>query len=287
MTKLDTKISLLIIPAALLGVAILNGNISVMPQLDEPEIVSVSPGSFMYRESGEHLKGGVVVNAPLVKVQFIEPLHIMKYQVLVGDYEACVKAEACSVRLRQGRYDPSLPVTGISYIDAMSYSIWLSKNTNTKWRLPTDQEWVFAAGSRFLDYTISPSAEKKNPAKRWLEDYKKYSQLKRNSDATIKPPGAYGRNENGIYDMAGNIWEWTESCYRRVHKEHSGVIKSVSENCGVRIAEGQHRTYASNFIQDAKGGGCSVGFPPDHFGIRLVKTNSRSGLNKFSGWLGL
>ena len=45
----------------------------------------------------------------------------------------------------------------------------------------------------------------------------------------------------------------------------------MTENCGVRVVEGRHRTYVSDFIRDARGGGCAVGAPPSNLGFRLVR----------------
>jgi hypothetical protein len=44
-----------------------------------------------------------------------------------------------------------------------------------------------------------------------------------------------------------------------------------TENCGVRVVEGQHRTYVTDFIRDALAGGCAVGTPPANLGFRLVR----------------
>jgi hypothetical protein len=43
-----------------------------------------------------------------------------------------------------------------------------------------------------------------------------------------------------------------------------------TENGGVRVVEGQHRTYVADFIRDARAGGCAVGTPPANLGFRLV-----------------
>ena len=236
-----------------------------------PETVSVAPGSFDYRASGEFLKDGYPVNAPIEKITFKTSIKIMKYQVKVADYERCVMEGDCPKRHNQGLHDSQLPVTGVSFRDALDYARWLSKRTNDNWRLPSDQEWAYAAGSRFFDDAIKVETDRENPAARWLAKYKKYSDLETGSDPVIKPSGSYGANENSIYDMSGNIWEWTDSCYERTRMDANGHETSVTENCGVRVAAGQHRAYVTFFIQDAKGGGCSVGAPPDYLGFRLVK----------------
>ncbi len=50
-----------------------------------------------------------------------------------------------------------------------------------------------------------------------------------------------------------------------------GSVISAIGNCGVRIVEGRHRAYMTDFVRDAKTGGCAVGAPPDLLGMRLVR----------------
>ena len=51
-------------------------------------------------------------------------------------------------------------------------------------------------------------------------------------------------------------------------------MESRTDNCGVRVVEGLHRAYMSNFVRDGKSGGCAVGTPPEHLGFRLVRDDS-------------
>jgi len=70
-------------------------------------------------------------------------------------------------------------------------------------------------------------------------------------------------------DLAGNVWEWTDSCFVRTSlDEKKETVTNV--NCGVRVVEGAHRTYMTDFIRDPKSGGCSQGVPPANLGFRLV-----------------
>lgn len=236
-----------------------------------PETVTLPAGSFDYRASGEYLEDGFPVDAPMERVAFSKPFEMMRYQVTVGEYDTCVQDGVCEERLGHGKHSPHLPVTGVSYRNANAYAMWLSKQTGFKWRLPTDKEWAYAAGSRFIDDAVSVEKDVNNPATRWLAKYKKYSDLETGSDPVVKQPGFYGANKHGIYDMSGNIWEWTETCYTRTRLNEAGEIQNKTDNCGVRISAGQHRAYITFFIQDAKGGGCAVGAPPDHLGFRLLK----------------
>lgn len=48
-------------------------------------------------------------------------------------------------------------------------------------------------------------------------------------------------------------------------------ISSTTVNCGVRVAEGAHRAYVTDFIRDARADGCAQGVPPANLGFRLVR----------------
>ncbi|WP_318013209.1 SUMF1/EgtB/PvdO family nonheme iron enzyme [Mesorhizobium sp. CO1-1-11] len=111
-----------------------------------------------------------------------------------------------------------------------------------------------------------------NPAQRWLALYRTEASLGRKSDPNPRFPGAFGSNSKEVADIAGNVWEWTSTCYVHATLSADGAGRSGSiENCGVHVVEGFHRTYMSNFIRDGKSGGCAVGTPPDNLGFRLVR----------------
>jgi len=53
--------------------------------------------------------------------------------------------------------------------------------------------------------------------------------------------------------------------------DDAGAVARTTANCGVRIAEGAHRAYVTDFIRDARAGRCAAGTPPDNLGFRLVR----------------
>ena len=243
------------------------------PSRAEPVVITVEPGSFAYRQPGEFYRSGFAVDAPKAEETVNHSLTIMKYQVSTLDYDACVADGACPARETTTASRADMPATGISHDDASAYAKWLSDKTGTLWRLPSDLELAFAAAEDFPDDALGVDADSGNPALRWLADYEREAARKRSRDPEPLPYGSFGENSHGLTDFAGNVWEWTSTCNRRVDLTSSGKASSV-ESCGVYIASGKHRAPLSSFIRDPKSGGCAVGVPPDHVGFRLVKDNS-------------
>ena len=159
------------------------------------------------------------------------------------------------------------PVVGVSWRDAQAYAAWLSHRTGEHLRLPTDEEWAYAAGTRFNDDTVSV-ANSADPSARWLAHYEQAARREKPVETTPQPIGTFGANEYGLVDLAGNVWEWTATCFMRSPLEQD---RAPTVNCGVRVVEGAHRTYMTDFVRDPKGGGCAVGIPPTNLGFRLVR----------------
>lgn len=239
-----------------------------------PATIRIEPHSFTYRPAGEFYKNGFAVDAPKVEVRRTRTLDIMKYQVTTGEYDACVAEGACPAREQQTPSSLDLPATGISHDDATAYALWLSRRTNAVWTLPSDEDLAFAAGSKFPDDALGVDPDSKNPALRWLADYQREASRKASRDPTPQSLGRFGEGEYGLADFAGNVWEWTTTCNRKVTLAEGGVTASASESCGIYIASGKHRSPLSSFIRDPKSGGCSVGTPPDNVGFRLVRDNT-------------
>ncbi len=95
------------------------------------------------------------------------------------------------------------PVVGISQEDAVVYCKWLSEQTGMKFRLPTEAEWERAA--RGEDERIYP----------WGDRFENWRCNTQESGKRITTPiGSYspgGDSPFGVADLAGNVWEWTNS----------------------------------------------------------------------------
>lgn len=255
------------------------GTKKIQAEIIRPQMITVTPRSMTYRAVGDFQKNNYPTDAPLTTRRLGQLFEIMKYQVTIADYALCVRESVCLAADTQSQRtddSPSAnpathPVVGISYDDARTYARWLSKKTGEVWHLPTDEQWAFAAGSRFSDDALGSDEGSDNPALRWLRDYEKQSARKQDRNPAIRPIGSFGENEFGVADIGGNIWEWTTTCHRRVNLDAYGKIASENEVCGVYVVNGKHRAAMSSFIRNPKSGGCSVGVPPDNLGFRLVR----------------
>ncbi len=252
---------------------------------DPTQLVTLPAASFAYRVAGEFLRDGQPVNPPLETVTFTRPVAIMKNHVSRGDYERCVTAGACMpIDAALPANADRIPAVGVSWHDAVSYAAWLSRQTGHRYRLPTDVEWAYAAAALFHDNTVVDESDAANPARRWIATYELTAASERKVDSRPQPFGTFGLNRNGLADVAGNVWDWTSSCFAR-HSAATGGPFSAMESCGVRVVEGAHRTYLTDFVRDPKGGACSVGTPPSNLGIRLVRDDGDGVFVRLAGML--
>ena len=264
---------------ALICAAGLAGPLSVAPLLNEtaasdkslrdPQaFVELQPGTVSYRVAGDFTRAAKQAEAPLTSVRFTHPLSIMKHQVSAADYQRCVDAAGCRALSPGVKPLADRPAVQISWHDADAYAAWLSRLTGEHYRLPTDEEWAYSAGSRYKDDTLP--IDDSDPSKRWLARYDREASRETGTDEP-QPFGHFGVNEHGLYDTSGNVWEWTSTCFVRTKLDENSQAISKNSNCGVRVAEGQHRTYVTDFIRDARAGGCAAGVPPSNLGFRLVR----------------
>ena len=121
---------------------------------------------------------------------------------------ACWRRPEAKDNVFAGRLDH--PVTCVAHEDALAYARWAGK------RLPTEAEWEWAARGGLVGATYAWgeafAPEGRRMANTWLGRF---------PDQDLKPKGArttrvasFPPNGYGLYDMIGNVWEWTDSWYR-------------------------------------------------------------------------
>ena len=255
-------IALSAVLAAVAGVALFEKP----PEMALPETVLIAAGPQAYRPAGEYRMGTRVVDAP-VEMQVVAPIEIMAALVSEAEYAACVAARACAP-VPTG-VAPDRPQTQVNHAAATAYAMWLSDRTGVTWRLPSDAEWLRAAGEWAVDDALVSGDD---PATRWIEAYEREVALRGDADPDLHPLGYFGLNDRGLADIAGNVWEWTETCFHNGTLTPDGAaIADRSEYCGVRAVQGKHRAFVIDFVRDARVGGCAAGVPPDYLGFRLVR----------------
>lgn len=105
------------------------------------------------------------------------------------------------------------PVVSVNWYAARAYCLWLSMLSGSEYRLPTEQEWEWAAGGR-REEPGRVQIVKKYPWGDNPEPTPKHANYGKNEGATT-PVGRYpdGATPEGLYDMAGNVWEWMGNRY--------------------------------------------------------------------------
>lgn len=235
-----------------------------------PETVRLKAGTQRYRPAGEFRQGTKVVDAPVETIA-AAAIEVMMHHVSEGDYALCVHDGGCAQAPSGNR--PDMPQTYVNHGDATAYARWFSARTGSEWRLPTDAEWLRLAGDRALDDAFDADANGADPSRRWIASYRREVERRGEADLEAHPLGHFGANTVGVADIAGNVWEWTDSCFQNGTVSADGsVIESRSAYCGVRAVQGKHRGFVIDFIRDARSGGCAAGVPPDYLGFRLVRT---------------
>lgn len=134
---------------------------------------------------------------------------VSRHEVTFAQWDACVGAGGCN------SYRPSdenwgrgtRPVIHVSWNDAQAYVRWLNQRTGQRYRLLTSGEWETAA--RAGTAATYPWGDQEPVCDQGARNGANFSPC---TDERTRSVGSFQPNSFGLYDMQGNVWEWTEDC---------------------------------------------------------------------------
>ncbi len=139
-------------------------------------------------------------------------------------------------RANEGQGD-STPVVWVSWQDAQAFVEWLNqtkpKNDHGRYRLPSEAEWEYAArgGSKTTTrYYFGDATGKRIGLFAWYD---------KNAGNRQRAVGGKKPNGYGLYDMLGNVWEWTEDCWNDGYQGAPADGSAWTQgDCSKRIVRG-------------------------------------------------
>jgi formylglycine-generating enzyme required for sulfatase activity len=199
---------------------------------DCPEMVVVPAGEFMMGSAADE-RDHYDNEDPLHRVTIARPLAVSKFEVTFEQWDACVAIGACPHVPDSNMGRGPQPVVNVSWDNVQQYVVWISTMTGRPYRLLSEAEWEYAArAGTTTAYSWGDEIGKNNAncngcGSEW------------DSQRTA-PVGSFARNQFGLYDMHGNVWEWVEDC---LHADYQGAPKDGSAwiaqgDCNRRVVRG-------------------------------------------------
>ena len=259
-----------------------------------PELVVVPAGSFMMGSRASE-EGRYDSEGPVHRVTISEAFAVGVYEVTRGEFGRFVAAtghksgDSCwfwdgewTEEEGKGWRDPGFvqterhPVVCVSWKDVQAYVKWLSGETGEEYRLLSASEWEYVARggtgtARYWGGTESGQCRNANGADRQTD----YSGAVTCDDGYewTAPVGSYGANGYGLYDVLGNVWEWTEDCWNESYEGAPSDGRAwESGECGRRVVRGGSWYDLPRFLRSAYRFRNSTGFRFSSLGFRVART---------------
>jgi formylglycine-generating enzyme required for sulfatase activity len=203
--------------------------------------------------AGEFLLGSLETDTHALSDEFtqvkiyLDAFQIGRHEITNEQWNQCVRANACNGGIRRSQLD--LPVVSVNWQDANDFCAWAGG------RLPTEAEWEKSArGGIFIPDNPDTKGEMiKNPYPSriypWGDetpvcdlDSPKGTNAFECGHKSVVPIKSFSVNPYGIYDMAGNAWEWVSDWYEEdYYKTLSNGMRNPMgpmEPSGFRVLRG-------------------------------------------------
>jgi len=168
------------------------------PQTKPPTFISSVGLKFIQIPAGE-FDMGPSGSADPGYIKLVGPVHHVTLSAFWMNSNMVTNTQFEKFRKRHKRSEDSrgddMPVGDVTHQDALDFAAWLSKQDGVAYTLPTEAQWEYAArgGLQGMDY---PWGNEDPDGRCWF------------GAVTCKPVGSYPPNGYGLYDMAGNAWEY-------------------------------------------------------------------------------
>jgi formylglycine-generating enzyme required for sulfatase activity len=169
---------------------------------------------------------------------YLDAFYMDKYEVTNALYKACEEAGECQPPQDTSRYDnpeyENHPVVYVNWNQAKAYCEWRGTSTGSGYtRLPTEAQWEKAA--RGTDGRAYPWGEDIDCDRANYYDGNRYCV----GDTTPVDSYESGQSPYGIYNLAGNVWEWTADWYSETYYQSSPLKNPLGPDSGTsRVLRG-------------------------------------------------
>jgi formylglycine-generating enzyme required for sulfatase activity len=181
-----------------------------------PEMVVVPPGTFSQGAAPDDPLA-TPLEQPRRQVAIGQRFAAGIYEVSMAEWDACVAAGACTAQpVDNGWGRATRPVMMVSWNDALQYIGWLGKLTGHRYRLPSESEWEYMARAgttgNWLFDDPALVCEFGNVAGRETDFQWRHEDCADPVALGTLPAGTLRPNDFGLFDVIGNVAEWTSDC---------------------------------------------------------------------------